>query len=342
MRANAGPISPHTGGATFDDEDAWDDRVRGSKILKPSRLLHYYVLNVASQLGLVAGVYLSAAATGWSQSTETNRAEQFFTLFCAVSLSYQLRPYMISQHRAASEANKARKNPSEASLKKTFKKFDLDGSGSIDVDELQQVMLKLGHDLSKREVEQMMAEADTSGDGEVSFSEFQEIFSDTTKARASRWVKADGSVHSQMVMIENQKWHAKMCFIPVVAAIICTMLGCSGASALLYHYATLDDPCSTGILDGIDSLDTEGWMLLWIVTISCSGVLIFSSMLSLIHFQIYKQISIGFAESDSNTKRGSRESFSPGRFNKGGNPAKVWLLYLGTNAHIAKQLTPAY
>ena len=54
-------------------------------------------------------------------------------------------------------------------LKAAFKEFDADGNGFITAEELRKVMAKMGDKLSKAEVEQMVKDADDSGDGKVDF-----------------------------------------------------------------------------------------------------------------------------------------------------------------------------
>ena len=50
--------------------------------------------------------------------------------------------------------------------------FDSDGNGFINASELRQVMMNLGEKLSEEEVEMMIKEADTNGDGLVNYDEF--------------------------------------------------------------------------------------------------------------------------------------------------------------------------
>ena len=56
--------------------------------------------------------------------------------------------------------------------------FDKNGDGFISVSELHQVMTNLGELLTKEEVEQMVQEADTDGDGQVNY-EGERLFTNT-------------------------------------------------------------------------------------------------------------------------------------------------------------------
>jgi len=51
--------------------------------------------------------------------------------------------------------------------------FDKDGNGYISASELKHVMSKLGVLFSDNELQEMIAEADLDGDGQVNFQEFQ-------------------------------------------------------------------------------------------------------------------------------------------------------------------------
>ena len=61
----------------------------------------------------------------------------------------------------------------EKELRDAFAVFDSDGSGSIDRKELKRLMKKLGQALTEAELDAMMDEVDTNGDGEISFEEFK-------------------------------------------------------------------------------------------------------------------------------------------------------------------------
>ncbi|KAK2497698.1 hypothetical protein MC885_012308 [Smutsia gigantea] len=62
-------------------------------------------------------------------------------------------------------------------LQEVFRVFDVDGNGYISVDELKQVMAKLGEELSQEVLEAMIHEADVDQDGQVNYEEFVRILS---------------------------------------------------------------------------------------------------------------------------------------------------------------------
>ena len=64
---------------------------------------------------------------------------------------------------------------SEYELLEAFKKFDSDGDGEVSANEVRDVLLQLGQNLSDAELEAMMAEVDEDGDGVISFSEFKQL-----------------------------------------------------------------------------------------------------------------------------------------------------------------------
>lgn len=57
-------------------------------------------------------------------------------------------------------------------LRATFAKFDANGDGSIDSDELAVIMEMIGQKPTEEELATLMKEADADGDGTVSFIEF--------------------------------------------------------------------------------------------------------------------------------------------------------------------------
>ncbi|KAJ4972632.1 hypothetical protein NE237_005806 [Protea cynaroides] len=60
-------------------------------------------------------------------------------------------------------------------LLEVFQSFDRDGNGYITPAELAGSMAKMGHPLTYRELTDMMTEADSDGDGAISFNEFSTI-----------------------------------------------------------------------------------------------------------------------------------------------------------------------
>merc|ERR1719150_2510366 len=59
-----------------------------------------------------------------------------------------------------------------ADLKEAFSMFDINGDGTIELEELQQVMKKLGQNPSKNELKEMINSVDDNGDNEIDFDEF--------------------------------------------------------------------------------------------------------------------------------------------------------------------------
>ncbi len=63
----------------------------------------------------------------------------------------------------------------EEELREAFKVFDKDGNGFISAAELRHVMTNLGEKLTDEEVDAMVREADTDGDGQVDYIEFAKM-----------------------------------------------------------------------------------------------------------------------------------------------------------------------
>ena len=63
----------------------------------------------------------------------------------------------------------------EAEIRQSFDLFDLDGNGYITKFELTNVMASLGEELTEQEIDEMMSDADTDGDGQVNFEEFSRM-----------------------------------------------------------------------------------------------------------------------------------------------------------------------
>ncbi|GAA5965541.1 hypothetical protein JCM8115_001565 [Rhodotorula mucilaginosa] len=69
-------------------------------------------------------------------------------------------------------ARKMKDSDSEEEVREAFKVFDKDGNGFISAAELRHVMTNLGEKLSDAEVDEMIREADTDGDGQINYDEF--------------------------------------------------------------------------------------------------------------------------------------------------------------------------
>eukprot|EP01043_Picozoa_sp_COSAG02_P042392 COSAG02_NODE_3602_length_6498_cov_2.647914_3_plen_685_part_00 len=55
-----------------------------------------------------------------------------------------------------------------------FRRYDLDGSGTIDADELQQILEEVGQTVSDHEIVELMKEIDSDNSGEIDFEEFMQ------------------------------------------------------------------------------------------------------------------------------------------------------------------------
>ena len=66
-------------------------------------------------------------------------------------------------------ARKTKGGDSDEEIKEAFRVFDKDGNGFISSEELRQVMVNLGENLTKEEIDEMIREADIDGDGQVNY-----------------------------------------------------------------------------------------------------------------------------------------------------------------------------
>ena len=66
-------------------------------------------------------------------------------------------------------AKKVKDTESDEELRMAFQVFDKDQSGKISAAELRHVMTNLGEKLTDEEVDEMIREADTNGDGEIDY-----------------------------------------------------------------------------------------------------------------------------------------------------------------------------
>ncbi|XP_037927401.1 calmodulin-A-like [Teleopsis dalmanni] len=64
----------------------------------------------------------------------------------------------------------------EAETREAFNILDFDGNGYIAHEELKYVIANLGMDLTDEDIENMILEVDTDGDGQISYEEFSRLF----------------------------------------------------------------------------------------------------------------------------------------------------------------------
>jgi Ca2+-binding EF-hand superfamily protein len=64
----------------------------------------------------------------------------------------------------------------DSRLAAVFNQFDTDSSGKITEENICLAMQKLGKEINRKEVHEMIAQHDKTGDGMLSFEEFKAIF----------------------------------------------------------------------------------------------------------------------------------------------------------------------
>lgn len=63
-------------------------------------------------------------------------------------------------------------------LEEAFQLFDVDGTGKISFKNLKEVVSSMGEQLTEQEIIEIIAEADKTGDGEISLEEFIDLIQD--------------------------------------------------------------------------------------------------------------------------------------------------------------------
>ena len=87
-----------------------------------------------------------------------------------------IQPVQLSgrwQSDVGTSSSASEKEHDEHSLRAAFDHFDVDGSGDIDVDELQTLLFSLGVTLDEKKCAILMEKIDTDGNGTLDFEEFQ-------------------------------------------------------------------------------------------------------------------------------------------------------------------------
>jgi len=68
----------------------------------------------------------------------------------------------------------------EEQTREAFKVFDKNGTGLVEIAELRHVLTTLGEKLTVQEVDSVMKEADTDGDGKISLQDFVRVMKSAT------------------------------------------------------------------------------------------------------------------------------------------------------------------
>ena len=68
------------------------------------------------------------------------------------------------------------KKYSQDELRAAFRQFDQDGSGYIQIRELDSIMQRMGRRYDTHQLEAMVKSLDRSGDGKIGFDEFVQLF----------------------------------------------------------------------------------------------------------------------------------------------------------------------
>lgn len=74
-------------------------------------------------------------------------------------------------------------------LKEQFARFDTDGSGDIDAQELAVIMDIIGEKSTPEQLTELMKEADADGDGKVSYVEFLQLVISSKKVKQDRAIQ---------------------------------------------------------------------------------------------------------------------------------------------------------
>ncbi|KAF2137464.1 uncharacterized protein K452DRAFT_312287 [Aplosporella prunicola CBS 121167] len=67
---------------------------------------------------------------------------------------------------------KSKQMDSDEELREAFAAFDKDGSGTINAEEVRHVMKGIGENLTDGEIDEIIKQADTNGDGLIDYNEF--------------------------------------------------------------------------------------------------------------------------------------------------------------------------
>ena len=110
---------------------------------------------------------------------------------------------------AANAAQRAADKAAEQQMlmfRKTFDEFDSDGSGEIDVPELQQMVKAVGLERTEEELTKMVMEVDDDGSGEIGFDEFCVLVRQMLEQDGGNLMAVmDGSKRKEMELLAQRK-----------------------------------------------------------------------------------------------------------------------------------------
>jgi hypothetical protein len=101
-------------------------------------------------------------------------------------------------------------------IERCFNEFDEDGSGTIDIDELNKVMLAMGHALTPQQLRELLHQVDVNNTGDIEFTEFVQLI--TLWKESSQFKlfdQAETTIQSQRIdnamktqfLLPDSTWH---------------------------------------------------------------------------------------------------------------------------------------
>ncbi|KAH3848234.1 uncharacterized protein LOC127873883 [Dreissena polymorpha] len=153
------------------------DKLSDSKVKEYKRVFDVH----KSEVGNVEYRYLEKMLNELHLHADEEEMESIYEhldIYCNGSVSFpHFLSLMANKFDQPALDNRARKKQEIADdlleeMKEAFKVFDSDGNGFISQAELKHTLINMGEVITDDEIEEMMMEADTDGDGQVSFSEF--------------------------------------------------------------------------------------------------------------------------------------------------------------------------
>ena len=98
------------------------------------------------------------------------------------SVTFQQFQTLISKHDAEESEKKTDSDSDSDSdmevLRKGFKEFDLNGDGVLSRMEVRKMLTSLGENLTKHQLDELLAKVDENGDGKLDFQEFKKLMED--------------------------------------------------------------------------------------------------------------------------------------------------------------------